>query len=242
MAIRTSEGPRKRWLAQISAEYFRHKDFFATMKVNKSVDTEDLMERYRERRHAILIRLSDFASVPASEYFYELVYCLMTPQSSAINADRVVSTLRQRDFQQKGFDPTNILRSREHYIRFHKNKSRYLLEAREINSVIVAVVTDSTPGRQKRDWLVRNVNGLGYKEATHFLRNIGKNDGLAILDRHILRNLKRYGAIRSIPDSLTPLRYCSIEARFQHFSQKIEIPLDELDLLFWSLETGEIRK
>ncbi|HEX9829408.1 MAG TPA: hypothetical protein VGB10_04275 [Bacteroidota bacterium] len=89
---------------------------------------------------------------------------------------------------------------------------------------------------------MKNVMGLGYKEATHFLRNIGKNDGLAILDRHILRNLKRYGAIRSLPDTLSRKQYLSIEKRFMKFSERVGIPVDELDLLFWSMETGEIRK
>ena len=93
-----------------------------------------------------------------------------------------------------------------------------------------------------REWLVKNVSGLGYKEATHFLRNIGRNGGLAILDRHILRNLKRYGAIRSLPTSLSRKHYLSIERRFKTFADRIGIPIDELDLLFWSMETGEIRK
>jgi len=38
------------------------------------------------------------------------------------------------------------------------------------------------------EWLVKNLTGLGYKEAGHFLRNIGSGK-IAILDRHILRNL-----------------------------------------------------
>jgi N-glycosylase/DNA lyase len=84
--------------------------------------------------------------------------------------------------------------------------------------------------------------GLGYKEATHFLRNIGLNGGLAILDRHILRNLKRYGAIRSVPTSLSRKKYLSVERSFARFSERIGITLDELDLVFWSMETGVIRK
>ena len=92
-----------------------------------------------------------------------------------------------------------------------------------------------------RDWLLANVRGLGWKEASHFLRNIGYRN-LAILDRHILRNLKRHGVIRAIPASLTPKRYRAIEQSFLKFGNAIGIPMDELDLLFWSRETGEIRK
>jgi N-glycosylase/DNA lyase len=95
---------------------------------------------------------------------------------------------------------------------------------------------------EKRQWLAENVKGIGYKEATHFLRNVGLNEGLAILDRHILKNLKKHGAIRSLPRTLTKKKYLSLERRFQQFAEDIGIPIDELDLLFWSNETGEILK
>ncbi|HXX65011.1 MAG TPA: DNA lyase, partial [Bacteroidota bacterium] len=89
--------------------------------------------------------------------------------------------------------------------------------------------------------LVANVDGLGWKEASHFLRNIGHRD-LAILDRHILRNLRRYGVIGSLPKSLTAARYLKIERKFLQFARAIGLSIDELDLLFWSRETGAILK
>ncbi|MFI5201154.1 MAG: DNA lyase, partial [Candidatus Kapaibacterium sp.] len=79
------------------------------------------------------------------------------------------------------------------------------------------------------------------KEASHFLRNIGVR-GLAILDRHILKHLKRLGVIKLIPTSLTKKRYLEIEKRWKKFADRVGISIDELDLLFWSIETGEIRK
>ncbi|MEK9139334.1 MAG: DNA lyase, partial [Bacteroidota bacterium] len=92
-----------------------------------------------------------------------------------------------------------------------------------------------------RAWLVKNVKGLGWKEASHFLRNIGHHN-LAILDRHILKNLKRHNVIRTLPKTLTAKRYLTIEKKFLAFSQHLGISMDELDLLFWSRETGEILK
>jgi N-glycosylase/DNA lyase len=201
-----------------------------------------LLDLYKVRKNAIRARLEEFSRVPPSEYFYELVYCLMTPQSSAIHADNVVAILRDQKFLETGFDPETILRGKAHYIRFHKNKSRYILATRTSLDVVLSALSHTHSSETLREWLVKNVKGLGYKEASHFLRNIGRNDGLAILDRHILRNLQRHGAIRSIPASLTRKRYLSIEKKFTTFAQAIGIPLDELDLLFWSMETGEIRK
>jgi N-glycosylase/DNA lyase len=166
----------------------------------------------------------------------------MTPQTSAENAEKAVSTLREQSFATLSFDPEPILANRTHYIRFHKTKARHLLLVKQMMPRILERLSNGNSSFDQREWLVNNVKGLGYKEATHFLRNIGKNDGLAILDRHILRNLKRYGVIRALPRSLSRKQYLAIERRFKRFSDKLGIPVDELDLLFWSLETGNIRK
>ncbi len=211
------------------------------MKLNEN-KIQPILELYEERKDAIRTRLDDFSHVPQSEYFYELAYCLMTPQSSAVHAESVVAILRGRNFFETGFDPESTLRTKEHYIRFHKNKARYLLETRLVFDTILSALSTRRSSSAMREWLVKNVKGIGYKEATHFLRNIGRNDGLAILDRHILRNLCRLGVIRRIPASLSKKQYISIEMRFKGFAELINVPLDELDLLLWSMETGEIRK
>src|SRR6267143_178578 len=93
-----------------------------------------------------------------------------------------------------------------------------------------------------REWFVENVKGLGYKEASHFLRNIGHGEEFAILDRHILRNIKKLGLVEEIPTSLTKKKYLDIEERLRHFSKEIDIPMADLDLLFWSKETGWVFK
>ena len=94
-----------------------------------------------------------------------------------------------------------------------------------------------------REWLVENIKGYGYKEASHFLRNVGLGSDIAILDRHILKNLKRYGVIDKIPPSLGNRKiYMDIEEKMKHFSKKIKVPLEELDLLFWAQETGFVFK
>lgn len=197
---------------------------------------------YESRKHLIRARLAEFSVVPPSEYFYELVYCLLTPQSSAEHAEQAVRSLRDEQFAERGGDPEPLLRNPACYIRFHKTKSRHLLIAREGFSAMAQAISNVSTPTDLREWLVRTVPGLGYKEATHFLRNIGKNGGLAILDRHILRNLKRLKVIRTIPTSISRKKYLGIESQFKRFSLRIGIPLDELDLVFWSMETGEIRK
>ena len=189
----------------------------------------------------IRARLDDFARVSEGEYFYELAYCLLTPQSSAVNAGATVERLRSADLLGSDVDPTAALFSKDHYIRFHNTKARNLLEAKRNLPAILSALRAGVPPGEKRTWLVVNVRGLGWKEASHFLRNIGYRN-LAILDRHILRNLRRHAVIRALPKSLTPRRYMAIEENFRRFAEAIGIPMDELDLLFWSRETGEILK
>jgi N-glycosylase/DNA lyase len=196
---------------------------------------------FATRRSAIRSRLADFANVPRHEYFYELVYCLLTPQSSAVNAGRAVLALRESDLQNRAFDPEPLLHQEDYYIRFHKTKAKSLLEIREKYEIVAQHLSNGSTSVELREWLVKNVRGMGWKEASHFLRNVGHRD-LAILDRHILKNLVRFGVIRRIPVSLTPKRYKAIEKRFLAFARDIEISMDELDLLFWSMETGEILK
>src|SRR5436309_15772386 len=91
-------------------------------------------------------------------------------------------------------------------------------------------------------WLVREVHGLGLKEASHFLRNTGRGEDLAILDRHILRNLIRHGVLRRLPRTLTPKRYLDIEGRIVSFSVEIGILMAALDLLFGSRQIGVVFK
>jgi N-glycosylase/DNA lyase len=197
---------------------------------------------FEDRKKAISGRLEDFAQVLPSHYFYELAFCILTPQSSAMNAEKTILELERDDFFGRGFDPTSYLRDPKHYIRFHNTKAKRLLAIREsFPELHTHLVKITLSAEQKRDIVLAMVKGLGMKETAHFLRNIGVR-GLAILDRHILKHLLRLHVIEEIPASLTTKRYLEIEKQWKRFAKRVDISIDELDLLFWSMETGEIRK
>ena len=200
-----------------------------------------LRRLHANKRAPIRRRLADFSNVPQSEYFYELVYCLLTPQSSAANASKAVKLLKQQDFLSRPINPAPLLHQKDFYIRFHHTKGSNLARIKEQFPLIAGHLLNGSDAEELREWFVMNVKGLGYKEASHFLRNIGHRN-LAILDRHILRNLVRTGVLRSLPKTLTRKRYLDIEKKFRGFAERLNIPMDELDLLFWSMETGEILK
>ena len=95
----------------------------------------------------------------------------------------------------------------------------------------------------RRDWLARErgIKGLGYKESSHFLRNVGFS-GYGILDKHILRSLAELGVIASPVPPTTRARYLETEEKLKGFARDIRIDFDELDLVLWSMKTGEILK
>lgn len=202
---------------------------------------DELRAAHAERGPAIRDRLREFAAVPRGEYFRELLYCLLTPQSSAVHAADAVATLLEMDRFGDPAAVAAVLGRRSAYIRFHNVKARRVCGLASRMPEILAAMDAAANPAELRTWLAGHVPGLGWKEASHFLRNVGYRD-LAILDRHILRNLRRHGAIRSVPAVLTPARYRAVERAFQRFSAAVGIPLDELDLLFWSGETGQILK
>jgi N-glycosylase/DNA lyase len=197
---------------------------------------KELLNQYNNEKTAIKSRLKDFSSIKNQEYFYEACFCLLTPQSNAKKCDECIQILKKKDFQFKNFEIRNILKTKT---RFYNNKSNYL-KLLKTNWKNIKPIINKEP-IEAREFLVNNVKGLGYKESSHFLRNIGKRN-LAILDRHILTNLVKYKVIKELPKTLTKNKYLEIENKFKNFSNKINIPMDELDLLFWSMQTGEIFK
>lgn len=215
----------------------------ATIRANKKVDSlpDFLQEKYELLQEPIRKRLRDFEEVPANLYFYELCFCICTPQSKAKSAFIVQNELHKLDYLNIDLDPTPILRRPENYIRFHNQKAKRLQLAKEQFPEIMNVLNSSKSAIQKRMWFVDNFNGFGMKESAHFLRNIGYKE-LGILDRHILKHLHYCGVYKEIPKITTRKSYEKIEKDFREYSRRIGIPMDELDLLFWSYEAGEILK
>ena len=96
---------------------------------------------------------------------------------------------------------------------------------------------------ERRDWLAQDkqIKGLGYKEASHFLRNIGLK-GHAILDKHVLRCLADLKVIEDPKPPTTRARYIATEEKLRTVARDLKIDFDELDLVLWSMKTGEVLK
>lgn len=201
----------------------------------------ELIEEYKSKKKYIKRRLKEFSDIDKGqdkEIFPELCFCILTPQSNARHCDKAIQELKKRNllFTGRVGAIRRILKGRS---RFHNKKAEYIVNARRLFNKEILGQNDA---KAIRNDLVKTIKGIGYKEASHFLRNIGLGADVAILDRHILKNLRIYGIINKAPSSLTTKTYLDIEDKARRFAKRIRIPLEELDLLFWSKETGEIFK
>ena len=95
----------------------------------------------------------------------------------------------------------------------------------------------------RRDWLAQEVRikGLGFKESSHFLRNVGFK-GYGILDKHVMRCLADLKLVDTPKPPTTRGRYLETEQKLHEFSKDVRINFDELDLVLWSMKTGEVLK
>lgn len=168
--------------------------------------------------------------------FSELCFCICTANNSA---ERGLRAQKEIDFC--GL-PEKRLRKRmkEVVCRFYNHKTEYIMAARRSRKKIIAQVRSAKDARELREWLIKNVKGLGCKEASHFLRNIGFED-VAIIDFHIIDILAKNRIIRR-PKTLTIKNYLKIEERLSKIAAETKTSLAALDLYLWCLETGKVLK
>jgi len=209
---------------------------------------KEILDLYKKIKPEIVKRISEFRKIwqdaDNNALFTELAFCLFTPQSSARQCWKAVNILLEKDLLfSGGWEQI----SREiNIVRFRNNKAKYLIEARDKfccgDTGLRECLGLNADQVEKRAWLVRNVKGMGFKEASHFMRNIGIGNELAILDRHILKNMKLLGVIDEIPESITENVYLMLEKKLSEFSKSSRIPMEHLDFVLWYKEAGEVFK
>ncbi len=217
--------------------------------LSQPVTIENIIETHRARRREIRARLAEFKGVwqerSDARLWEELVYCIFTAGASARMGLRSVEAVRHLldDGTQEAM--ARALQSRH---RYPNSRAGYIVVTREFLREDCGMrLRERLEGikdpLERRDWLAgeRRIKGLGYKESSHFLRNVGYS-GYAILDKHILRSLAELGVIESPVPPTTRSRYLQTEERLKRFARDIRIDFDELDLVLWSMKTGEILK
>lgn len=190
-----------------------------------------------EQHETIKHRLQEFKTMRQQDdaaWFNELCFCLLTANAQAQKAIAIQKEVGKLGFLTYSQEKlAEVIKKHKH--RFHNVKSSYIVKARAFYPIKQIIV--SLEPEKARELLVKSIKGLGYKEASHFLRNVGYSQ-LAIIDRHIIRFLTRYSYINKSPKNITPRQYLELE----NILKKFNIPLDELDLMIWCHMTDTILK
>ena len=169
--------------------------------------------------------------------FSELCFCLLTAN---FQAEKCIMIQKEMDRHFEIMPQEELAKKlKEIGHRFWPQRAERIVEARECKTELCQMVFKSS-GQEMRNWLVENVKGLGMKESSHFLRNIGYKD-LAIIDFHIVDLLERENLIER-PRTITPKKYLEIEQVLAKLGKQVNLNLAELDLYLWYLETGKILK
>lgn len=185
-------------------------------------------------------RINDFKKIgekSSLEIFKELCFCILTANFDAEKSIRIQTIMGNKFLELNEIQLARKLRKLGH--RYPKSRARYIILARKYKNIrdIISRFDDTN---KLREWLVDNVKGIGYKEASHFLRNIGYTN-LAILDFHIIKLLVKYDLIEQ-PKTLTRKKYLKIEELLRKIARELNLNLAELDLYLWYMEAKKILK
>ena len=207
---------------------------------------EELLARIGELKRSevanlIKKRMEEFEHIGRGsneELFKELSFCLLTANYSAEGGIRIQREIGDGFITLSLDELTRELRCLGH--RFPRARAEYIVEARRFLPRLREILSSFDDEKALREWLARNIKGLGFKEASHFLRNIGF-ENIAIVDFHIVDLLVRYGLIER-SRSITKRRYLEIEGILEKIADRANLTLAELDLYLWYIETEKVLK
>ncbi len=215
----------------------------------ESITLARIVEVHGERQLEIRQRLAEFEGIwkhaDDARLWEEMVFCFFTGGCSAKMGLRSVDAVRP--FLANGSQP-EIASALTGVHRYPNARARYVFASRNFlrehcNLELRKKLESFDCALERRDWLVKEkgIKGLGYKEASHFLRNIGLK-GYAILDKHVLKCLAELKIIEDPKPPNTRTRYLRVEDKLRDLTEKTRIDFDEMDLVLWSMKTGQILK
>ena len=218
-------------------------------KESQPLTIEKIKTAYSERSEEIRARIKEFETIwetgTDERLWEEMVFCFFTGGCSAKMGLRSVEAVRPLLMSGNHAELADALRGKH---RYPNARAGYIVASREFlqehcEMRLRKKLQSFDNHLERRDWLVKEkgIKGLGYKEASHFLRNIGFK-GYAILDKHVLRSLAELQIIDDPKPPNTRLKYLTVENQLKKLADLTEIDFDELDLVLWSLKTGEILK
>lgn len=213
--------------------------------MEEKLTVDRLLKLHQDRKKSIQSRLSEFKTIRNDkQIFRELCFCILTANGTARIGINCIEALGDKIFTGTEKEIYNILNGRCRWT----NRADYIVRTRnylkkDCNMELSKKINSFKDKNELRDYFAKNKNivGLGYKESSHFLRNIGIS-GYAILDKHIINCLHELKIFKTPERSKSGKHYLEMENQLREFSKQVGINIDELDLVLWSYKTGEILK
>jgi N-glycosylase/DNA lyase len=204
------------------------------MEIEKVI--EDLEQKIGENVKNGLKVFEKNRNLSKEEKFIELCFCILVANSSMEKTFEIWKDIGN-DFLKLSKEQLSK-RLKELGYRFYNKRAEYIVEAR--NKVdLLEEILKSDNEIEIRERIVENFKGIGWKEASHFLRNLGYNN-FAIIDRHVLKTLKEFGFIEKIPKSLNKKNYLEIENKLRELANKLKMSLAELDFYLFYISSGKM--
>jgi N-glycosylase/DNA lyase len=214
----------------------------AVVKITKHLDTTENTNKYM---------------LAENQLWYELVACILGSRTKYELAKAFTQHLKVSGL-------LNIDNMKKDYVSFEINVRKYLSEnvtfyfggvkitqkyrypisrANYIRRTAENIYRDSSMTNllflnqdpiSARNQLILNVVGVGPKQASLFLRNIGYADNLAVLDTHVLKYMS---LIKLIPYQISSIvsiiKYEKLEKILQYYAKCLNTKLANLDVAIW---------
>ncbi len=205
-------------------------ELFQTIDTLKKSDLRKLVDsRIRE--------FKEIEKESNDEIFQEMCFCILTANFNAEKCIKIQKEIGNGFLTLSENELAKKLKELGH--RFPNARAGYISNSLRYKTSVGEMIRSSN-NSELRAWLVNNIKGVGYKEASHFLRNIGFDD-YAIIDFHIIDVLVNNNLIER-PKTLTKRKYLEIENILRDIARETNLTLAELDLYLWYIEAGKILK
>ena len=191
------------------------------------------------------------------ELWYELAACILgsrVPFELSAEAIRHLRLMGLMEIERSLHDPLEFerksakaLSQRFFYSRERSNWQSYpfpFARATQLRHSLEAIyygggsirdiLTHCENGEKARLKLIAIATGIGPKQASLFLRNIGYTDELAILDTHVLRYIKWIGMPVEQPIQVYNIKkYSHVEKLFRSLAQQMGFSVAHYDIAVW---------
>ena len=216
--------------------------------------TSDLEKNLKENRKEIKKRIEQFSKVKGSDeerWFLELVFVILSSQSKAKEAWKAAQKLEELGLLDSGSKEDIEEVIGKYDVSYERSKADYIVKARKN----LSQPTLKNPGKglklkssmpedpkKAREWLVDTVPGISWKGASHFLRNVGYSYSFGIASTHTLAVLSEIGRIKDVKPPGSEKEYKEFEEEIRKLAEDLDITPGTLDLVLWSMKTGEVFK